>query len=86
MIRRNTHLAFVLSPRLLALSLLVIPLLTWPIIQIAGDHGVFSFFAYIFLVWAGIVLLLSRVGVAISRSASSIDDAPAGLANKDQQG
>lgn len=85
-VQRNTHLVFVRSPRLLALSLLVIPLLTWPIIQIAGDRGVFSFFAYIFLVWAGIVFLLARLAATISRSVSSNDDACAEIANKDQQG
>jgi hypothetical protein len=57
------------SPVLLALGLLATLLLAWPIVRIAGDHGTLSFFVYLFVVWAGLVLLLARIGAAISRSA-----------------
>lgn len=86
MLRRNAAFP-VQSPILLALELLAALLLVWPIVQIAGDRGTLSFFAYIFVVWTGLVLLLGRIGMAISRSTSPNDDsALAASGNKETQG
>jgi hypothetical protein len=84
---RPNNAFLVQSSVLLALGLLATLLFTWPIVQIAGDRGTLSFFVYIFLVWAGLVLLLGRIGVVISRSTPAGDDSvPAIPGNKDNQG
>ena len=55
-------------------------LLSWPIIQIAGERGVISLFQYLMLVWGGLIVLLALIGRAIGRHHTA--DAP--LAPTDQ--
>jgi hypothetical protein len=84
--RRNEPF-LVQSPVLLTLGLLAALLLTWPIVQIGGDRGAVNFFAYIFLIWAGLVVLLGRIGMVISRNTPACDDsALAAPDNKETQG
>lgn len=42
-------------------------LLSWPIIQVAGEHGMMPWATYLFAVWAGIILLLAAIGRALAR-------------------
>lgn len=70
------------APVQLVLALLAGVFLSWPIIQIAGAGGAAVLFAYLFTVWAGLVLLLWRIGRAIAGArpadAEAADDAAAG--------
>jgi len=54
-------------PTQILLAGLATVLLSWPIIQIAGRGGAFSWAAYVFAIWVGMILMLVAIGRAISR-------------------
>lgn len=68
----------------LALAALAGLLLAWPIIQVAGEGGASRLFVYVFGVWAGLVVLLWRIGHAIAEYHPAAPDARAG--NQDAAG
>ena len=43
-------------------------LFTWPLLSIMGDRGGVGLFAYLFLAWAAVVVLLLIKGRAIRRA------------------
>lgn len=55
------------TPVRLFLALAAAMLFSWPVISIAGAHGVFAMFDYVFAVWALLVVLLVFVGRACAR-------------------
>ena len=52
-------------------------LLSWPIVQVAGEHGTIHWAMYLFAVWVGIILFLAAIGRAVGRSAAPPVDEPA---------
>jgi len=44
-------------------------LVGWPLIQIAGAHGMLAVFVYVFVVWSGLVVVLLAVSRSLQRSA-----------------
>ena len=51
-------------------------LLSWPMLHIAGKMGHWALYLYVFMVWAGLVVLLVMIGRAITRSAQPHDATP----------
>ena len=43
-------------------------LLSWPLLQIAGDRGTLALFVYLFLVWIGLVAVLLMLARSLRRT------------------
>lgn len=52
----------------LALTGVAGALVGWPLIQIAGERGMWALFLYIFVVWGGLVLVLLAISRGLRRS------------------
>ena len=65
----NTKATFLARPAIQhALASLAALMLTWPIIQIPGDHGAVHWFVFVFVVWSLLVLLLGLISRALLAS------------------
>lgn len=53
----------------LALAWVSAVLVGWPVIQIAGAHGMLAVFVYVLVVWSGLVVVLYAVSRGLQRSA-----------------
>lgn len=68
----STHLYSALGDPVIQIfaMLFFLALLSWPVLQIAGGHGVLLVFLYVFLVWTVLVGLL----LAVSRTIPLTDE------------
>ena len=53
-------------------------LLFWPIIQIAGGNGVFSWAIYLLVIWLGMILVLAAIArsIALQQAPPTVDQPP----------